>query len=80
MSSKQPIRMRRKPERGLTLVELIVTVTILAILLRRRCLWHGFKIRRERERELHRDLWEMRDAIDHYKDAADPRRLPDQAG
>jgi general secretion pathway protein G len=28
-------------------------------------------IKRERERELRRDLWEMRDAIDRYKDAAD---------
>ena len=30
-----------------------------------------FKVKRDRERELRRDLWEMRDAIDHYKDAAD---------
>jgi general secretion pathway protein G len=30
-----------------------------------------FTIKREREHELRRDLWEMRDAIDHYKDAAD---------
>jgi len=28
-------------------------------------------VKRERERELRRDLWTMRDAIDHYKDAAD---------
>jgi len=28
-------------------------------------------IKREREKELHRALWEMRDAIDRYKDAAD---------
>src|ERR687888_559740 len=28
-------------------------------------------IKRERERELRRALWEMRDAIDRYKDAAD---------
>ena len=28
-------------------------------------------IKRERERELRRDLWMMRDAIDRYKDAAD---------
>ncbi len=30
-----------------------------------------FKIQREKERELRRDLWQMRDAIDQYKDAAD---------
>ena len=30
-----------------------------------------FKAKRERERELRYDLWQMRDAIDHYKDAAD---------
>ena len=28
-------------------------------------------IKREKERELRYDLWQMRDAIDHYKDAAD---------
>jgi general secretion pathway protein G len=28
-------------------------------------------VKRDRERVLRRDLWEMRDAIDHYKDAAD---------
>jgi len=63
--------MRRKQERGLTLVELIVTVTILAILASAAVPIARFKIKREKERELHRDLWEMRDAIDHYKDAAD---------
>jgi general secretion pathway protein G len=71
MSASQPIRIRRKQERGLTLVELIVTVTILAILASAAVPLAKFKIKREKERELRRDLWEMRDAIDHYKDAAD---------
>ena len=29
------------------------------------------RVKREKEVELKRDLWEMRDAIDRYKDAAD---------
>ena len=71
MGIKQPVRMRRKQERGLTLVELIVTVFILAILAGAAVPIARFKVKREKERELRRDLWEMRDAIDHYKDAAD---------
>jgi len=30
-----------------------------------------FQIKRQNERQLRYDLWEMRDAIDRYKDAAD---------
>jgi general secretion pathway protein G len=30
-----------------------------------------FQVKRAKERELRRDLWEMRDAIDKYKDIAD---------
>jgi general secretion pathway protein G len=56
---------------GLTLVELIVTVAILAILASAVVPLARFRAKRERERELHYDLWQMRDAIDHYKDAAD---------
>jgi len=64
-------RMPKRAERGLTLVELIVTVAILTILASAAVPVMRFKVKRDRERELHRDLWEMRDAIDHYKDAAD---------
>lgn len=56
---------------GLTLVELIVTVAILSILASAAVPISRFKLKREKERELRRDLWEMRDAIDHYKDAAE---------
>ena len=62
---------RNRTERGLTLVELIVTVAILAILASSAIPIARFKAKRDNERELRRDLWQMRDAIDHYKDAAD---------
>ena len=71
MSEKGPIRTVREQERGLTLVELIVTVTILSILASAAVPVTIFTVKRANEHELRRDLWEMRDAIDHYKDAAD---------
>ncbi len=61
----------RSSERGLTLVELIVTVFILTILSTAALPLVRFQVKRQRERELRFDLWEMRDAIDKYKDAAD---------
>jgi len=61
----------RRSERGLTLVELIVTFTILSILAGAVYPIARFTVKREKERELRRDLWMMRDAIDSYKDAAD---------
>src|SRR3954471_13113203 len=62
---------RSNREHGLTLVELIVAVAILAILAGAAVPLARTTVRREKERELRRDLWEMRDAIDRYKDAAD---------
>src|SRR5713226_8192721 len=57
--------------RGFTLIELIVATTILLILTGMAIPLARVTIKRERERELRHDLWEMRDAIDRYKDAAD---------
>jgi len=69
MITRRPIR--KKSERGLTLVELVVTVAVLAILAAAAAPIARFKVKREKERELQYDLWTMRDAIDKYKDAAD---------
>ena len=66
-SSNEPL----SPQAGLTLVELIITVAIVAILASAALPIARFQVKREKERELRRDLWEMRDALDHYKDAAE---------
>ena len=69
----QPLQMpisRIRP-RGFTLIEMIAAITILMILTGMAIPLARVTIKRERERELHHDLWEMRDAIDRYKDAAD---------
>lgn len=58
-------------ELGLTLVELIVTVAILAILASAAVPVARFEVKRQKERVLRYDLWQMRAAIDAYKDAAD---------
>ena len=62
---------RSSAQAGLTLVELIITVAIVALLATAALPIARFQVKREKERELRRDLWEMRDAIDHYKDAAE---------
>ena len=56
---------------GLTLIELIITVTILSILASAAVPVTRFEVKRRKEKELRADLWEMRRAIDAYKDAAD---------
>lgn len=61
----------RRGGRGFTMVELITAIMILLILTTAAIPLARVTIKRERERELRRDLWEMRDAIDRYKDAAD---------
>ena len=70
MTKTQPIRIGAG-ERGLTLVELIVTVAILAIVASAAMPIARFEVKRQNERMLRYDLWTMRDAIDKYKDAAD---------
>jgi general secretion pathway protein G len=60
-----------KSATGFTLLELIVTTAILSILTMMALPLARVTIQREKEKELHTALWEMRDAIDRYKDGAD---------
>jgi general secretion pathway protein G len=59
------------PDKGFTLIELIVATMILSILALMAFPLARITIQREKERELRRALWQMRDAIDRYKDHAD---------
>jgi general secretion pathway protein G len=60
-----------KCARGFTLLELIVAATILSILTLMALPLARVTIQREKEKQLRQALWEMRDAIDRYKEAAD---------
>jgi general secretion pathway protein G len=63
--------MKRRRQRGLTLVELIVAFTILLILTMMAVPLTRARIRTVRERELRYCLREMTEAIDKYKDYCD---------
>jgi len=57
--------------RGFTLLELIVATAILLILTMMALPLARVTIKREKERQLRHALWEMRDSIDLYKQAAE---------
>ncbi len=65
---------------GLTLIELILACGILLILSSAAIPLARVTIIRNRESELHRDLREMRTAIDRYKDAADKNQIQTEVG
>lgn len=71
MVSRLQNRSMAKGVRGFTLLELIVSATILSILTLMALPLARVTIQREKEKQLRQALWEMRDAIDRYKDAAD---------
>ena len=65
------MRVRRRSQGGLTLVELIVAFTIMLLLTTMAVPLARGKVRRERERDLRYSLRELRTAIDKYKDMKD---------
>ena len=62
---------RQSGSKGMSLVELIVSFTILLILTTMALPLARIRIQREKEHQLRYALLEMRSAIDRYKDAAD---------
>jgi len=62
--------------RGFSLVELMVVMAILGVLAVAAYPVAELTVQRDRERELKRALWEIRDAIDAYKRASDAGAIP----
>lgn len=58
-------------QRGVTLLEMIIVISIILILMGAAVPVVRVSVKREKETDLRRALWEMRSAIDRYKDAAD---------
>ena len=71
---------RRRRQRGLTLIEVIVSFTILSLLTALAVPLARYKVRQEKEKELRFALREMRTAIDKYKDACDQGLLEQKLG
>jgi general secretion pathway protein G len=65
----------KKKQKGFTLIEMIVTFTILAILATVAIPLARTAVKREKEIELRRNLRTLRDAIDAYKKLADENRI-----
>ena len=67
--------MRRARQRGMTLVELIVSFTILLILSTMAVPLARYKVQREKERDLQRALDDIHKAIDKFKDDMDAGKI-----
>jgi general secretion pathway protein G len=73
-------RDQRKIQAGMTLLELVIACGILMVLSSAALPLARVTVMRQREAELRRDLREMRDAIDRYKDAADKNLIRIEVG
>jgi general secretion pathway protein G len=68
---KTPFSNRSRRYGGYTLIELLVVVAVLGILAAAVFPMAEITVQRDREYELKRALWEIRDAIDAYKNAVE---------
>lgn len=69
----------RSRRAGFTILELLVVMTVLGILATAAMPLAQLAAKRSKERELRQSLWEIRHAIDRYKEAYDSGRLVKQA-
>jgi general secretion pathway protein G len=66
--------------KGFTLIELVITVAIVAVLASVAMPLNELVVQRAREQDLRRALRELRDGIDAYKQASDERRIVKRTG
>jgi general secretion pathway protein G len=66
--------------KGFTLIELVITVAIVAVLASVAMPLNELVVQRAKEQDLRRALRELRDGIDAYKQASDEGRIVKRAG
>ena len=69
-----------KLSRGFTLIELVITVAIVAILASRALPLNELVVQRAKEQDLRRALRDIRTALDAYKQASDEGRIMKRTG
>jgi general secretion pathway protein G len=79
-SSSRRKRRTRAIAAGMTLLELVIACSILLILATAVLPLARVTVKRRKETELRRDLREMKDAIDLFKNASDAGKIQVQAG
>lgn len=65
----------QKKHNGFTLIELLVALVLLALIVTSAAPLMQMTVKRNKEQELKRALWQMRDAIDDYKEAVEDGRI-----